>query len=140
LVERAEAVRAAREAAGASGPFGFGTFVPVGLGATPDDAWASIRDGVLHIRGSYALWAQNERDVSRAVDAAAPFEDQIRAASVVGTPAQVADEIGSVMRRIEALGFDEVFFSAILAPPGTALARAREAVDRFGSEVIPALS
>lgn len=139
LVERAQVVMDARERIGRDGPFGFGTFLPVGIGTDADEAWASIRDGVLHTRGSYLLWAQNERDMSGAREAAAPFEEQVRAGCVLGTPAQVAEQIGTVMRRVEDLGFDEAFFSAILAPPGTDPARARETVERFGAEVIPAL-
>lgn len=139
LVERAQTVMAARESSGLSAPFGFGTFVPVGLGATENEAWDSIRDGVLHVRGSYLLWAQSERDVSRAREAAAAWEADVRAACVLGTPEQVAEQIGSVMRRIESMGFGEVFFSAILAPPGTDPSRARETVDRYASEVIPLL-
>jgi alkanesulfonate monooxygenase SsuD/methylene tetrahydromethanopterin reductase-like flavin-dependent oxidoreductase (luciferase family) len=139
LIERAEAIMRAREKAGAGGPFSFGAFVPVGLGNDADDGWAAIRDGVLHVRGSYLLWAQSERDVSGARAAAAAFEEQVRAGCITGTPAEVADTIGSVAGRIEAMGFDEVFLSAILAPPGTEHARATEAVERYAREVITAL-
>ncbi len=139
LVERAEAIMRFREKVGADRPFGFGAFVPVGLGDDADRAWASIRDGVLHVRGSYLLWAQGERDVGGAVDAVAAYEDQTRQGCVVGTPAEVADRIGPVMERIEALGFDQVFFSAILAPPGMPAATATEAVERYAREVVGAL-
>ena len=139
LVERAETVMGIRRELALDGPYSFGAFVPVGIGDDPDDGWAAIRDGVLHVRGSYMLWAQGERDVTDARDGAAPFEEQVRQGCVVGTPQQVVAQIEPVYEKIAALGFDHVFLSAILAPPGTTPARATQAVEAFASDVIPAL-
>ena len=45
----------------------------------------------------------------------------------------------SSIEKIDTLGFDDALVSVILAPPGTPAERAREAVDRFARDVIPAL-
>lgn len=138
IVERAEHMLALRARLGISGPYRFGTFVPIGIGTDPDDGWSKIRDGVLHTRGSYLLWAQQQRDVSRAVDAAAPFEDQVRAGCVVGTVQQVIATLRPVVEALSALALREPFISAILAPPGVQPDVARQQVEAFG-EVISAL-
>ena len=137
--ERAELVLRMRRAAGLHGPYAFGTFVPVGIGRDADDAWESIRDGVLHVRGSYMLWAQNQRDVSGARDAAAAFEAQVRAGCVVGTAAEVAEQLKPIADQLDGMGFSYTFFSAGLVPPGMPAARGREAIERYATEVIPKL-
>jgi len=120
-------------------PYRFGSFQNVGLGDDEDDAWRSIRDGVMHVRGSYMAWGQSARDVSGAREAVEPFEEQIRATCIVGTPEQVVAKMRPSLEKIDALGFADTFTSVILAPPGTPAERAREAVDRFARDVIPAL-
>ena len=120
-------------------PYGFGSFQNVGLGDDEDDAWRSIRDGVMHVRGSYMLWGQGARDVSNAREAAEPFEQQIRATCIVGTPEQVVAKMRPAIEKMDALGFNDTFTSVILAPPGTSADQARERVERFAREVIPAL-
>ncbi|HEX9774598.1 MAG TPA: LLM class flavin-dependent oxidoreductase [Actinomycetota bacterium] len=138
VAERAEAVVAARARAGATGPFRFGTFVPVGIGRDADEGWASIRDGVMHVRGSYMLWAQGERDVSGARDAVAPFEEQIRASTLVGSPKDIVARLERMAEDVEGLGFSEVFFSAGLGLPGMPRDAVAAAIDAFASEVLPA--
>ena len=139
LSQHAEKMLELRRAAGGTEPYRFGTFVPVGIGSDPDDGWAAIRDGILHVRGSYMLWGQNQRDVSGARDAAAPFEEAVRAGCVVGTPEQIVERVAPVLAKLGGLGFDEVFFSSVLVPPGMPRARAVEQIERFATEVVPAL-
>ena len=122
-----------------SAPYRFGAFQNVGIGDDEDDAWRSIRDGAMHVRGAYMLWGQGARDVSGAREAAEPFEQQIRATCLVGTPEQIVAKMRPAIEKIDALGFEDAFISVILAPPGTPAERARTAVDRFAHEVIPAL-
>ena len=93
----------------------------------------------MHVRGSYLLWGQGARDVSGAREAVEPFEEQIRATCIVGTPEQVVAKMRPSIEKIEALGFEDTFTSVILAPPGTPAERARESIDRFAREVIPGL-
>lgn len=139
VVERARTVIGIRRRNGLEGPYRFGFFTPVGLGRDADDGWAQIRDGLLHVRGSYAIWGQGGRDVSGARDLAASWEAQARSTSVVGAPKQVVDELKPVLDGIRDLGFADVFVSAILAPPGTPPERARAQVETFAEKVIPAL-
>jgi probable F420-dependent oxidoreductase len=138
-VERAKEMLAIRERLGIKGPYRFGMFIPVGIGSDADDGWARIRDGLLHVRGAYALWGQGKRDVSGARDVAAEWEDATRAGTLCGSPDEIADALRPHLRELERLGFEDVFVSAILAPPGTSVERAAEAVELYGSKVIPAL-
>jgi probable F420-dependent oxidoreductase len=138
-VARAKEMLSIRERLGVAGPYRFGMFLPIGIGADPDDGWAAIRDGLLHVRGSYALWGQGKRDVSGARDAAAQWEDAIRATTTCGTPEQIVEALSPHLRELDGLGFEDVFVSAIIVVPGTPKAQAVEAIDRFGKEVMPAL-
>lgn len=139
VVERARQVREARERLGLEGPYRFGMFFSLGIGRDADDGWARVRDGVLHVRGAYALWMQAERDVSEARETASQYEEGIRAGCICGSPEEIANTLGPALREIESLGFDEVYLSAILAPPGTPRARAAEDVERWATEVVPKL-
>jgi len=85
------------------------------------------------------LWGQGARDVSGAREAAEPFEDQIREGCLLGTPEQLVAKMQPSIEKIDSLGFADTLVSFILAPPGTRPERARETVDRFAREVIPAL-
>jgi alkanesulfonate monooxygenase SsuD/methylene tetrahydromethanopterin reductase-like flavin-dependent oxidoreductase (luciferase family) len=138
-VERAKEIIAIRERLGLTSPYRYGAFLPIGVGADADDGWARIRDGLLHVRGSYVLWAQGRRDVEHARDVAAEWEQQVREGCLTGSPDQIVDALGPHVRELEGLGFSEVFLSAILAPPGTPFDRAAEAVETFGTKVIAAL-
>src|SRR6266576_2610227 len=130
---------ALRDALTPGAPFRLGASKRAGRGDDEAAAWSSIRDGVLHVRGSYMLWGQGAHDVSGAREAVAAFEDQIRASCIVGTPEQVVARLRPSIEKIDSMGFAETFVSVILAPPGTPAERAREAVERFAGEVIPAL-
>jgi probable F420-dependent oxidoreductase len=138
-VERARAILDERRRAGAAGPYRFGMFIPVGIGADADDGWARIRDGTLHVRGSYMLWGQGQTDVSRARDVAAQVEQQHRAGAVCGSPEDVVEQLRPAVEAIDAMGFADAFVSAILAPPGTPADRAAEAVELYATKVVPAL-
>jgi probable F420-dependent oxidoreductase len=140
IVSHAENVMKLRRSLGLSGPFRYGAFLPVGIGTDADEGWAAIRDGVLHVRGSYMLWGQTQRDVSGARDAAMPFEPQVREGIVSGTAKEIVERLKPAAEKLEALGFDDVFVSVILAPAGTDPKRARENVERFAADVIPALA
>ena len=137
-VERAKEMLAIRERLGVKGPYRFGMFLPTGIGADPDDGWRRIRDGLLHVRGAYAMWGQGAKDVSGARDMAAQWEDSVREGALVGSPEQIVDALAPSLKELSSLGFDDVFVSAILAPPGTPFDVAAEAVETYGSKVIAA--
>lgn len=140
VLERAREILAIRERLGVSGrPYRFGMFLPVGIGADADDGWRRIRDGLLHVRGAYAMWGQGARDVSTARETASEWEDAVRAGALTGTPQQIVEVLAPLLKELTALGFEEVFVSAILAPPGTPSEQAAEAVETYGSKVIAAL-
>jgi probable F420-dependent oxidoreductase len=138
-IERAKEILATRERLGVSGPYRFGMFLPIGIGADADDGWRRIRDGLLHVRGAYAMWGQGARDVSGARETAAAWEDSVRAGALTGSPQQIVDALAPALKELASLGFDDVFVSAILAPPGTPYEQAAEAVETYGSKVIAAL-
>ena len=138
-VERAKEMLATRERLGISGPYRFGMFLPIGIGPDADHGWQRIRDGLLHVRGAYALWGQGVRDVSGAREEAAKWEDQVRAGVLTGSPGQIVDALAPALKELSGLGFEDVFVSAILAPPGTPFDVAAEAVETYSSKVIAAL-
>jgi probable F420-dependent oxidoreductase len=138
-VERAKEMLAIRERLGISGPYRFGMFLPIGIGPDADHGWQRIRDGLLHVRGAYALWGQGVRDVSGAREEAAKWEDQVRAGVLAGSTGQIVDALAPALKELSGLGFEDVFVSAILAPPGTPFDVAAEAVETYGSKVIAAL-
>jgi probable F420-dependent oxidoreductase len=138
-VERAKEMLAIRERLGVKGPYRFGMFLPTGIGADADDGWRRIRDGLLHVRGAYAMWGQGAREVSGARETASAWEDAVRAGALVGSPGQIVDALGPPLKELAGLGFDDVFVSAILAPPGTPFDVAAEAVETYGAKVIAAL-
>jgi len=138
-VERAREMLAIRSRLGLSGPYRYGMFLPTGVGADADDGWKGIRDGLLHVRGAYALWGQGETDVTNARDTAAQWEAAVRDGALCGSPQQIVDALAPHVAELDGMGFDDVFISVILAPPGTPLDAATERVETFGSKVIAAL-
>ena len=138
-VERAKEMLQIRERLGVSGPYRSGMFIPIGIGADPDDGWSKIRDGMLHVRGAYALWGQGKLDVTNARDEAAQWEDAVRSGAITGTPEQIVEALAPHLREMDSLGLEDSFFSAILAPPGTPFDAAAESIETFGRTIIPAL-
>ena len=136
---RAKEMLEIRERLGVSGPYRSGLFIPIGIGADPDDGWSKIRDGILHVRGSYAMWGQGHLDVTGAREEAAKWEDAVRAATICGSPEQIVEALAPHVRELDALGLEDAFVSAILAPPGTPFDVAEEAIETFGTRIIPAL-
>jgi hypothetical protein len=122
-----------------SGDYRFGTFLNIGVGRDADDGWKRIRDGLLQVRGAYAMWGSGRTDVSNARDFAAQWEDAVREGALCGSPQQIVDALAPHVQELDSLGFADVFISAILAPPGTPFDAAAEAIETFGSQIIPAL-
>jgi probable F420-dependent oxidoreductase len=138
-VERAREMLALRSELGVAGPYRFGMFLPIGIGSDADEGWARIRDGIMHTRGSYAMWGQGARDVTGARDEAAKWEEAVRSGCVCGSPDEIVAALAPAARELEGMGFADVFISAILAPPGVPFDSAAEAVELFAAKVIPAL-
>lgn len=139
LAERASQIADIRANRGLAGPYRYGAFLACGIGADADEAWSSIRDGVLHVRGSYYTWATGGRDLTNAVAAVAPMEQAARDSAIVGTAAQVRDQMRAIRDGVEQTGMDDPFISVILVPPGTPLDVAKRRVEVFGEEVIAKL-
>jgi len=138
-VARAKEMLATRERLGLDGPYRCGMFIPTGIGADPADGWSRIRDGLLHVRGSYAMWGQGKLDVTGARDEAAQWEDAVRAGALCGSPEEIVASLAPHVRELDGLGLEDTFISVILAPPGTPFDVAAQAIETFGSRVIPAL-
>jgi len=139
LPDHARKMMALRKELNPEQPFRFGSFQPVGIGRDADDGWANIRDGIMHIRGSYMLWGQGQLDVSGAREAVAAFEPQMRADAICGSGSEIVEQLKPIAAGLDELGYADTFMSVILAPPGTPAEKAVDAIDRFGSDVIAAL-
>lgn len=137
-VERARQMLDLRRSLDLDGPYRYGMFVPVGLGADADEAWASIKDGLLHVRGAYALWFAGERDATNARTFAVEtgFEEQTRASALLGTPEQLVERLRPALTEIDSMGFAEPFMSAILVVPGMPFEIAADRIRTYGERVI----
>ncbi len=139
-VVRARRILELRAELGVSGPFEYGMFIPVGIGSDEDEAWKSIRDGLLHVRGGYAKWFAGERDLSDARDvAAAMIEEPTRAGALLGTPESIVARLRPALAEISALGFADAFVSAILVVPGMPFDVAADRVRTYAERVIAPL-
>lgn len=139
-VERARLITGIRTKLGVEGPYRYGMFLPVGMGADAEDAWKSIRDGVLHVQGAYALWAMGERDVSKAAEfAAANFEPSARERALLGTPEQIVGALRPAIDEIDAMGFSDAFVSAIIVTVGMPFDAAADRVRTYAERVIEPL-
>ena len=138
IVERVRRLLDLRSAAGNDAPFSFGCFMPIGIGDSRDEAWTSIRRGLLHTRGAYLRWAQGRWDLDGCDEEAAAWEDAVRAQTVHGTPGEIVDALRHLVSELRALPLGEAFISAILVPVGMTKAAGMAAVERFAREVAPA--
>jgi probable F420-dependent oxidoreductase len=139
-VERAREIMAIRNSLGIEGPFRYGMFLPVGMGADADDAWRSIRDGLLHVQGAYALWAMGQRDVAKASEFAAEnFEQTVRDRALLGTPETIVDALRPAIADIDTMGFSEAFVSAIIVTVGMPFDVAADRVRTYAERVIKPL-
>lgn len=138
-VLRARHIAEIRRSMGLEEPYAFGMFIPTGLGADEEEAWKSIRDGLLHVRGGYAKWFAGERDLSDARDVAGAFEEQTKAGALIGTPEQVVEKLRPALTEIDSMGFSDAFVSAILVVPGMPFDVASEKLRLYAEHVIAPL-
>ncbi|GAC1408879.1 MAG: hypothetical protein NVSMB57_00880 [Actinomycetota bacterium] len=125
---------------GLGNPYRYGCFLACNIGADVDEAWAGIRDGVMHVRGAYFSWMQGSRELQQAKESVAAMEPAVRGSAVIGTGVEVCEQMRVVADAIDESGLDDPFISVILAPPGTPLDVAKKRVDLFAESVIAKLS
>ncbi|MCA1832596.1 MAG: LLM class flavin-dependent oxidoreductase [Actinomycetota bacterium] len=139
-VERAKKIMDIRNSLAIEGPFRYGMFLPIGLGADADDAWESIKGGLMHVQGAYALWAMGVKDVANASEfAATNFEPTVRERALLGTPEQIVDALRPAITEIDSLGFSDTFISAIIATVGMPFDVAADRVRTYAERVIKPL-
>lgn len=129
-----------REEAGVTDPISFGCFLPIGIGDDADAAWASIRRGLFHTRGSYLRWAQDRRDLEGCDEDAAAWEETVRAQTIHGTSAAIVEQLTPLVEGLRALPLRDAFISAILVPVGMPKDVALRTIERYATEVIPAFA
>ena len=135
LAGQVATARQEREAYGLSGPFTISVHLPVFAWDGPDP-WELIRD--YH---RYIAWKYDDMETARAREGDPPppplltaaEEDALRASIVLGTPAQVAEQIDRYRR---AAG-GALHFIARLYFPGLPWDVQRRALDLFAGEVMP---
>lgn len=108
------------------------------IGADPDDAWATVRSGVIHQFGAYEAWAEDhDTPAHDSLEPSVADERVARAAGVWGTS---ADVVRAFRPLVEAHAGRANFDLIVrLHYPGMDFDTAARAVEVFGSEVIPAL-
>ncbi|MHB8513560.1 MAG: LLM class flavin-dependent oxidoreductase [Actinomycetota bacterium] len=137
--DRAKQIASLRGQKGLKGKYRYGCFLRCNIDSSAEDAWNAIKDGIMHIQGAYFTWMQGERELTKAKESVAAMEPQIRESAVVGTGAEVYEQMRAISDAIEATGLDDPFISVILAPPGTPLDVAKQRVERFAENVISKL-
>jgi probable F420-dependent oxidoreductase len=103
-----------------------------------DDAWRTVRDGVMYQLGAYEAWGKGQDTPEH--DSLEPSMDEpetARAATAAGTPEEVAQRL---RRTVDAFGDRENFDLIVrLHYPGMSFDDAARAVELFGERVVPAL-
>ena len=101
------------------------------------DAWATVREGVIHQWGSYEAWAEDaDTPEHDSLEPRVDDEEEARLATVAGTPQEV---IRTLRPTVEELGDRPLHIVVRLHYPGMDFDTASRAVELFGEEVIPEL-
>jgi probable F420-dependent oxidoreductase len=101
------------------------------------DPWGTIGDGVAHQLGTYAAWGEgaDTPELDRLEPSELP-EDDLRAATVAGTPPEVAAALLPIVREF---GDRDLHLVVRLHYPGMDLETAGRAVETFATDVMPIL-
>ncbi len=102
------------------------------------DAWVAIRDGVVHQWGAYGAWDEgHDTPEHDSLEPSVADLDAARAATIAGTPDEVARRLASVVAPFRDRNVELV---VRLHYPGMAFEPAARAVDLFAERVLPALT
>jgi probable F420-dependent oxidoreductase len=105
--------------------------------AEDGDAWTQVRDGVVHQWGAYAAWdAGHDTPEHDSLEPSLDELESVRAATVAGTPEEVAGGLAAVVAPFRDRDVDLV---VRLHYPGMGLEAAARAVELFGARVLPVL-
>jgi probable F420-dependent oxidoreductase len=137
-----EAVRWAEEGAREAGrdpdALGFALLQNAFVARDGEDAWAKVRDGVNHQIGVYAAWrAGADTPENPALTVPDVGDETLKSLTIHGTPAEVLSELEPIANAFA--GREEFHLIVRLHYPGMDHETAREAVELFGTEVLPAL-
>ncbi|MGE5227738.1 MAG: LLM class flavin-dependent oxidoreductase [Planctomycetaceae bacterium] len=105
--------------------------------ADDGDPWSSVRDGVVHQIGAYAAWDQGHDTPDHdALEPPASAEADARAATLAGTPEEVAAALRPV---VDAYGDRDLELVLRFHYPGMALEPAAAAMRLAAERLLPAL-
>jgi probable F420-dependent oxidoreductase len=105
--------------------------------ADAGDPWPVVRDGVVHQIGAYTAWDQgHDTPAHDALEPPASAEADARAATLSGTPEEVADALHPV---VEAYGGRDLELVLRFHYPGMGLDEAAEAMRLAAERLLPAL-
>jgi alkanesulfonate monooxygenase SsuD/methylene tetrahydromethanopterin reductase-like flavin-dependent oxidoreductase (luciferase family) len=109
------------------------------IGEDGDDLWSLVRPGVNHQWGTYEAWDAGHDTPDHDSMQPIPDEDAERSAIVLGTPVQLAEQLGPI---VDAYGSGSSPMDLVvrLHYPGMAFDVAARAVELFAERVIPALA
>jgi probable F420-dependent oxidoreductase len=136
-----EAVRWAEDGAREAGKdpeaLGFALLQNAFVARDRDAAWQSVRDGVAHQIGVYAAWRAGADTPGRGLELPEPDDAMLQHLTVHGTP---QDVVAGLQPIADAFADRREFHLIVrLQYPGMPDDVAREAVELFGTEVLPAL-
>jgi alkanesulfonate monooxygenase SsuD/methylene tetrahydromethanopterin reductase-like flavin-dependent oxidoreductase (luciferase family) len=129
--KRVEDIRQVRDEEDGDGEFQVYVIRHGFVGNSPEDAWASMRDGYFYIQRRYQdIFAGESVE-----ELGASRKRELREQAVFGTPEQVADELAAYRDAVD----DDVHVIFRTYHPGTGTERMAECIRRLGDEVRPQL-
>jgi len=135
--KRVADIRTVREEERIDGDFTFYVLQHGFVGDSPDEAWATMREGYSYLQRRYAEIFSGES--VEALDAERRRELKERA--IFGTPEQVVEELNEYRKAFADAGVDDadVHFVFRTYYPGIGTDRMVDCVERLGEEVAPAV-
>ena len=136
-----EALRWAEEGAREAGrdpeTLGFALLQNAFVARDGSEAWERVKDGVAHQIGVYAAWGGGGDTPGTGLEVPRPDEEQLKKLTIHGTPEEVIAGLEPTVAAFA--GRREFQLIVRLQYPGMSDEAAREAVELFGTEVLPAL-
>lgn len=103
----------------------------------PERDWPIVRDGIGHQLGTYSGWRAGTDVPGRPLQVMPPEEAEIRRTTAYGTPTEVVDQLGPLVRVLAA--YPESHLIVRLHYPGMTAEPATTAIRTFAVGVAPAL-
>lgn len=137
LEEALKLAAEARREAGHQGPPVVAVLQNAFVTDDPERDWLVVRDGIGHQLGTYSGWRAGTDVAGKPLRVMPPPEDEIRATTAFGTPAEVIESLVPIVKVLSV--YPESHLVIRLYYPGMSVATAASAIRSFAADVAPAL-